>query len=111
MRVTWPIALAAYVMAHVFYWPAALATRWVGSRLTRASTSLSVLIMAGFSVILSVLFALPAIYLPMTDLPYGWRAAGRDAGDLAVAGALAFFLHRSLLSNVTWVSNNRWRGP
>jgi hypothetical protein len=109
--VTWPFVLFACVLAHMLYWPAAVATHAVGARLNQASPPRLVLLMACFSAILSLLCAIPFVYFHLPDSSYGWHDVARDAGDQSVAGAGAFILFSVIVNGVTWVPNNRWRGP
>jgi len=109
--VTRAFALFACVLAQMLYWPAALATRAVGARFSRSALPQLVLLMACFSAILSLLCSLPFVYFHLPGSSYGWHEVARDAGDQAVAGAGAFILFGVIVNGVTWVPNNRWRGP
>jgi hypothetical protein len=107
IRMTLPLTLAAYALAHVFFWPPAVATTLVGRRLRLKSMPQLVLLMAGFSAVLSLALGIPFIYLHVTP-SYCWHRDIRDALDLGVAGAGAFILYRLLLGQAA--GNNRVPG-
>ena len=108
---TWQAVLFMYVLAQVFYWFAALATRVASARLHRTSTPKLVLLMAGAAGLISFLCTVPFIYWHPFPVEYGWHDSFRDTLDAAVAGGGAFCLYRIIVYGVTWVPNNRWRGP
>src|SRR5215510_3090804 len=80
--VTLVLVVFACVLAHLFFWPAAIATRFVGRRLSRRSEPQLVLLMGGFSALLSFLCAVPFVYFP-SDSSYGWHDVLRDSLDIA----------------------------
>ena len=94
VRMPLALTLAAYLFAHVLFWPPALATSYVGRRLRLRSPICHILLMATFSAVLS--FAIGGIYLYL-DPSYGWHALLRDAGVLALCGAGAFIVYRAIL--------------
>jgi hypothetical protein len=98
IQMTLPLTLAAYALAHLFFWPPVLATTFVGRRLQFKSMPQLVLLMAGFSAVMSLVLGFPFVYLHVTP-SYGWHREIRDALDLGVAGAGAFILYRLLLGH------------
>jgi hypothetical protein len=96
IRMTLPLTLAAYALAHVVFWPPTVATTFVGRRLGFKSMLQLVLLMGGFSAVLSLVLGIPFVYSNTTP-SYSWNREIRDALDLGVAGAGAFILYRFLL--------------
>jgi hypothetical protein len=97
IQMSLPLTLAAYALAHVFFWPPAVAATLVGRRLRFKSMSQLVLLMGGFSAVLSLVLGIPFVYLHVTTPSYTWHRDIRDALDLGVVGAGAFILYRLLL--------------
>jgi hypothetical protein len=109
------LRLAAYVLAHLLFWPPAIATGVVGRRLRYDSMPRLVLLMACFSAVMSLLIGSLLIYLHV-DPSYGWHGLIRDTLDFAVVGAGSFILYRLVLGPrskgivMPGVPNN-WNGP
>jgi hypothetical protein len=102
-----------YALAHLFFWPPAIATAYLAKRLRIGSTYQVAALMGICSVI-----ATSAAFIPTLMLwaPYTWHAAVRDALSEAVAAAGGLILYRSILrlgqqTSVAAAPNNRWRGP
>jgi hypothetical protein len=94
VRMPLTLALAAYLCAHLLFWPPALATRYVGRRLKLRSPIGHIILMATFSAVLSFAMGGIVMYLNPT---YGWHELLRDAGVLALCGAGAFVVYRAIL--------------
>jgi hypothetical protein len=94
---TLPLTLAAYALAHLLFWPPAVATTFVGRRLQLKSMPQLVLLMGGFSLVMSLVLGIPFVLFTHVAPSYGWHREIRDALDLGVAGAGAFILYRLLL--------------
>jgi hypothetical protein len=96
MRANWPVVLAAYAMAHILFWPPAIATSYVARRF-RLSLYQAAFVMAGVSAIVSLAAAYTMIHLD-PSLDYGWRELVRDTGYFSAASAAAFILYRAVLA-------------
>jgi hypothetical protein len=95
MRTSWPLVLAAYAMAHILFWPPAIATGYLSRRL-RLNLYQSAFAMAGVSTVVSLVMASAMVYLdPSVD--YSWREFVRDTGQFSAASAAAFILYRAVL--------------
>jgi hypothetical protein len=103
--------LAAYALAHVLFWPPALATNFIGRQLGFKSLLKFVILMGALSALLSILLDGVGVVLHF-DVG-GWQSIARNAGNLALAGAGAYILYRVVLDygSVAPTPNNRWRGP
>ena len=96
VRMSLTLTLAAYVFAHLLFWPPTIATSYVGERLKLKGPIGYVLLMATFSALMSFAMGAIAWYLHL-DPSYGWHEMLRDTGVLALCGALAFLVYRAIL--------------
>jgi hypothetical protein len=89
--------LGTYLLAHVIFWPPALATNLIGRHLEFKSLLKFVVLMGALCALLSILLdGLGAVlHFDVGDL----RAIARNAGNLALAGAGAYILYRVILDN------------
>jgi hypothetical protein len=89
------ILIAGYVMAHLMFWPPALAAICVGRYFKFNSTLQLALLMAIFSGVLS--FALGGLFVYLHLAPSGWHGVLSDSADLVIAGAGALIVYRVIL--------------
>ena len=103
-----------YLLAHVFFWPPALATGYFARRFRVYSPFNQAALMGVCSLVVTSMFAVVPTLIFTSR--YTWRAGLRDALTEAVAAAGGLVLYRALLGLGTRTSvgaapNNRWSGP
>jgi hypothetical protein len=103
-----------YVLAHLFFWPPALLTQYLGRLFRINSTPHLAALMGTCSLVLTSTFAVVPSLVFISR--YTWRTGLRDALTEAVAAAGGFVLYRALRglgqqTSVVAAPNNRWRGP
>jgi hypothetical protein len=96
MRMNGVLLLAAYALAHIVFWPPAIATSYIGRRF-RLNLFQSAFVMAGVSAVVSLIAAGAMIHLD-PNINYGWRELVVDTGDFGAASAAAFILYRAVLA-------------
>ncbi len=99
-RLSVPAFLFHYALAQVCFWPPAIAAEFVGRRLRFDSVLRLATLMAGFSLVLSLVFAIPFAFLHF-EPNYGWKAVARDTLSEAVAAAGAYIIYRAVVGRST----------
>jgi hypothetical protein len=94
-RLTFAALFFLYALAHLCFWPPAIAAKIVGRRLQLKSALHLAMLMGGFSLVLALAFAIPFVFLHF-DPNYGWKAVVRDALGAASAAVGAYILYRAI---------------